>query len=237
MASRRMICAGRGEKHVPWLPRACLPWPFAVPVAMADVSSAVPAIPRSAPSSPKSHLLRPRWDFGRMISDNKRIECCCHVAYAARTVTGMLDHITLHVRDVGRSIAFYEHALAPLGYIVKAHHEPTLVSAWMTGRRTPTSTCPRWMMPRSRRRPRISRSSPPNREAVRGVPMPRRSPSAAETTALRDRARIIRGTIPHSCWIRTATTSRPSSTGRDGSKTIADRRCERLLYDCTTASG
>ena len=32
-------------------------------------------------------------------------------------------------------------------------------------------------------------------------------------------------------------TSRPSSTGRDGSKTIADRRCERLLYDCTTASG
>ena len=61
-----------------------------------------------------------------MISDNKRIECCCHVAYAARTVAGMLDHITLHVRDVGRSIAFYEHALAPLGYIVKAHHEPTL---------------------------------------------------------------------------------------------------------------
>lgn len=48
-----------------------------------------------------------------MISDNKRIEYCCHVTYAARTVAGMLDHITLHVRDVGRSIAFYEHALAP----------------------------------------------------------------------------------------------------------------------------
>lgn len=61
-----------------------------------------------------------------MISDNKRIEYCCHVTHAARTVAGMLDHITLHVRDVGRSIAFYEHALAPLGYIVKAHHEPTL---------------------------------------------------------------------------------------------------------------
>ena len=236
MASRRMICAGRGEKHVPWLPRACLPWPFAVPVAMAVVSSAVPAIPRSAPSSPKSHLLRPRWDFGRMISDNKRIEYCCHVTYAARTVAGMLDHITLHVRDVGRSIAFYEHALAPLGYIVKAHHEPTLGFGVDDG--TPHSDfyVPRWMMPRSRRRPRISRSSP---RTVRpcGVSMPRRSPSAAETTALRDRARIIRGTIPHSCWIRTAITSRPSSTGRDGSKTIADRRCERLLYDCTTASG
>ncbi|MBT1176490.1 VOC family protein [Bifidobacterium callimiconis] len=38
----------------------------------------------------------------------------------------MLDHITLHVRDVERSIAFYRQALAPLGYIVKAHHEPTL---------------------------------------------------------------------------------------------------------------
>lgn len=38
----------------------------------------------------------------------------------------MLDHITLHVRDIQRSIAFYQQALAPLGYIVKAHHEPTL---------------------------------------------------------------------------------------------------------------
>ena len=38
----------------------------------------------------------------------------------------MLDHITLHVRDIDRSVAFYRDALAPLGYIVKAHHEPTL---------------------------------------------------------------------------------------------------------------
>lgn len=38
----------------------------------------------------------------------------------------MLDHMTLHVRDINRSIEFYKQALAPLGYIVKAHHEPTL---------------------------------------------------------------------------------------------------------------
>ncbi|NEG54677.1 VOC family protein [Bifidobacterium platyrrhinorum] len=38
----------------------------------------------------------------------------------------MLDHITLRVRDVNRSIDFYTRALAPLGYVVKAHHEPTL---------------------------------------------------------------------------------------------------------------
>ncbi|KFI92232.1 putative lactoylglutathione lyase [Bifidobacterium saguini DSM 23967] len=38
----------------------------------------------------------------------------------------MLDHITLHVQNIERSIAFYEKALAPLGYIAKAHHEPTI---------------------------------------------------------------------------------------------------------------
>lgn len=38
----------------------------------------------------------------------------------------MLDHLTLKVRDIDRSVAFYTQALAPLGYVVKAHHEPTL---------------------------------------------------------------------------------------------------------------
>lgn len=38
----------------------------------------------------------------------------------------MLDHLTLKVRDIDRSIAFYTKALAPLGYIAKAHHEPTI---------------------------------------------------------------------------------------------------------------
>lgn len=171
-----------------------------------------------------------------MISDNKRIEYCCHVTYAARTVAGMLDHITLHVRDVGRSIAFYEHALAPLGYIVKAHHEPTLGFGVDDG--TPHSDFYVSPLDDAALAPPPTHIAflAPNREAVRGFHAAALA-VGGETTALRDRARIIRGTIPHSCWIRTATTSRPSSTGRDGSKTIADRRCERLLYDCTTASG
>lgn len=38
----------------------------------------------------------------------------------------MIDHLTLHVRDVARSVAFYVAALEPLCYMVKAHHEPTL---------------------------------------------------------------------------------------------------------------
>ena len=38
----------------------------------------------------------------------------------------MIDHMTLRVRDVARSIDFYAKALAPLGYVAKAHHEPTI---------------------------------------------------------------------------------------------------------------
>lgn len=39
---------------------------------------------------------------------------------------GMIDHLTLMVRDMGRSLDFYTRALAPLGYVAKAHHEPTI---------------------------------------------------------------------------------------------------------------
>ena len=38
----------------------------------------------------------------------------------------MIDHITLHVSNAERSIAFYTKALSPLRYIPKAHHEPTI---------------------------------------------------------------------------------------------------------------
>ena len=38
----------------------------------------------------------------------------------------MIDHLTLMVRDMGRSVDFYTMALAPLGYVAKARHEPTI---------------------------------------------------------------------------------------------------------------
>ena len=41
-------------------------------------------------------------------------------------ITDMIDHLTLKVRDIQASIDFYSKALAPLGYVAKAHHEPTI---------------------------------------------------------------------------------------------------------------
>src|ERR671929_468457 len=39
----------------------------------------------------------------------------------------MIDHLKLHVRDVARSRAFYETALAPLGYRVMLEPAPGVV--------------------------------------------------------------------------------------------------------------
>jgi catechol 2,3-dioxygenase-like lactoylglutathione lyase family enzyme len=39
----------------------------------------------------------------------------------------MIDHLKLHVRDIGRSRAFYEAALAPLGYRVMLESAPGVV--------------------------------------------------------------------------------------------------------------
>ncbi len=128
----------------------------------------------------------------------------------------MLDHLTLHVKDIDRSITFYKQALAPLGYIVKAHHEPTLGFSMMTEPCTPISTCHRlkgW-----RRRLRRSRRSHTSRswltvsKPCRRSMQPR-SPPAAETTALPVRARTIPAITPHSCWTRMAITSKPSWIG------------------------
>lgn len=41
-------------------------------------------------------------------------------------MTDMIDHLTLKARDIQASIDFYSKALAPLGYVAKAHHEPTI---------------------------------------------------------------------------------------------------------------
>lgn len=38
----------------------------------------------------------------------------------------MIDHITLRVTDIGRSIDFYTRVLAPLGYVPKVQHDETI---------------------------------------------------------------------------------------------------------------
>ena len=61
----------------------------------------------------------------------------------------MIDHITLHVSNAERSIAFYTKALSPLGYIPKAHHEPTIGFGVDDG--TPRSDFYAYRLPRNER--------------------------------------------------------------------------------------
>ena len=58
----------------------------------------------------------------------------------------MIDHIKLHVADAAASRAFYEHALAPLGYRVMLTPAPGVVGMgaqmpdfWLAQRAAPTA--------------------------------------------------------------------------------------------------
>jgi catechol 2,3-dioxygenase-like lactoylglutathione lyase family enzyme len=63
----------------------------------------------------------------------------------AATLAWMIDHIKLHVADAARSRAFYERALAPLGYKVIMEPAPQVVGMgarhpdlWLAQSDTPT---------------------------------------------------------------------------------------------------
>ena len=128
----------------------------------------------------------------------------------------MIDHIGLDVSDIGRSRAFYETALAPLGYRVVSEdraegvEHPNVVMFGVGGEPDfviakdkapgPATTSPS----APKRGPRSTPSTPPP------------SQRAGATTAGRASASTMgRPVTRPSCWIPTASTSRRFATRRN----------------------
>ena len=110
----------------------------------------------------------------------------------------MIDHVSIKVKDVEQAKAFYEAALAPLGY-ARGIEYPGGMQLLVEGEPGDVWVAPLpWM--RSTRR---------------------RWPPAARTTGRPARAITIRATTRRSCTTPKATTSRPSST------TGLSSRCRR----------
>lgn len=125
----------------------------------------------------------------------------------------MIDHITLHVSNAERSIAFYTKALSPLGYIPKAHHEPTIGFGVDDG--TPRSDFYISPMddPAQQPFPRISPSVQRTNKRYATFMKPR-SRQAEWITADPDHVPTIPGITRPSCSTPTAITSKLSQTGR-----------------------
>ena len=119
----------------------------------------------------------------------------------------MIDHITLHVSNAERSIAFYTKALSPLGYIPKAHHEPTIGFGVDDG--TPRSDFYISPMdgPAQQPIPTHIAFRATNEQAVRDFFMKPRSRQAEWITADPDHVPTIPGITRPSCSTPTAITS------------------------------
>lgn len=127
-------------------------------------------------------------------------------------MTDMIDHLTLKVRDIQASIDFYSKALAPLGYVAKAHHEPTIGF----GAEDDGAHSDFYLTPRGDKT-----GSPVTHIAFRAADAAtvdafyrRRSLPVAATMVLQGCGIIMRSTIRPSSWIRTGTMSKQWWTGQ-----------------------
>ena len=138
----------------------------------------------------------------------------------------MIDHIGFPVSDYARSKAFYEKALAPLGYTlimeVAADHTDSGSPAAGFGKQgSPISGSAE----KAGSRPRCTLRSPPTTAVPSTPSTARHSPPAAGTMARRGCVHsITRTTTAPLCSIPMATTSRRCATHRHDKGTGRPRR-------------